>query len=269
MRARPVLAVVVAVAGLAVIAGCGDDNAGVSTGATASDGGVTVDDLDGRTFVSTRVDGYTLASGTQVRLSFQNGSLSVSAGCNTMSGAAAVEDSKLTGADQLASTLMGCPDELAGQDEWLAGFLQAGPVLALDGSELTMTSGGVTITLVDESVADPARPLVGTPWTLDGIVEGQTVSSVPTGVEAPLLQIGEDGIAAISTGCNRGSAAVGTNGSTLSFGPLRLTKMACPPDSAGVEASVVAVLDGDVTFTIDGARLTLTKGEKGLVYRAA
>jgi heat shock protein HslJ len=266
VRARHLVALTLL--GLAVIGGCGTDSAGVSTGSTAAGGDVTADDLDGRTFVSTQVDGYALVSGTAVTLSFQNGTLSASTGCNTMNGAVTIEDSKLR-ADQLASTLIGCPDGLAAQDEWLSGFLQAGPTLALDGSELTMTSGSVTITLVDESVGDPARSLVGSAWTLDGIIEGQTVSSVPTGVEAPFLQIGEDGVAAISTGCNRGSAAVGTNGSTLSFGPLRLTKMACPPDTAGVEGSVVAVIDGDVTFTIEGARLTLTKGEEGLVYRAA
>ena len=31
---------------------------------------------------------------------------------------------------------------------------------------------------------------------------------------------------------------------------------------------MVAVLDGDVTFAIEGAQLTLTKGDQGLVYRA-
>ena len=50
---------------------------------------------------------------------------------------------------------------------------------------------------------------------------------------------------------------------------MRLTKMACNGEPQAVETAVLAVLDGDVTFAIEGAQLTLTKATQGLVYRAA
>jgi heat shock protein HslJ len=154
------------------------------------------------------------------------------------------------------------------QDEWLSSFLSSGPIVDLDDDTLTLGAGSVAMTLLDETVADPARPLVGTMWTLDGIVDAQAASSVPADVEPPTLQIAEEGQAAVFTGCNRGGASVGTNGSTLSFGPMRMTKMACPGSAQAVETAVLAVLSEDTTFVIEGPQLTITKPDQGLMYRA-
>jgi heat shock protein HslJ len=263
---RRSLVLVVAVGILAVAPGCGDDDdSGVDAGEPRS----TAPDVDGRTFVSTDVTGHELVAGSSVSLAFVDGRLVASAGCNTMSGSYELDGDVLRLPEQLMSTMMGCAPDLMAQDEWLSSFLTAGPTLSLDVGDLTLTSGDVAIVAVDESVANPARPMVGTAWTLDTIVEGDVASSVPVGVDAPTFEIGQDGMAAVFTGCNRGSASAGLDGATLSLGPLRLTKMACPGDASAVEADVVAVLDGDVTFAIDGDRLTLTKADRGLVYRAA
>ena len=43
--------------------------------------------LDGRTFLSTGVQGQTLVPGSTIRLSFKDGQLGISAGCNRMGGA--------------------------------------------------------------------------------------------------------------------------------------------------------------------------------------
>jgi len=256
--------------GLCATAGCSDDEPVATGGSSSTTPPTGATDLDGTTFVSTSVAGHDLVAGSAVTLAFAEGRVSARAGCNTMSGTYEA-GAELTVGPDMASTMMGCPDDLAAQDQWLAGFLTSTPALTLDGDTLTLSSGDVTITLVDESSAAVAAPLVGTLWTLDTIIDQttQSASSVPAGVEPPTLQIGDDGMAAVYTGCNRGGAAVGTNGSTLSFGPLRLTRMACVGDGGQVEAAVVAVIDGDVEFTIEGDRLTLTKAQSGLVYRAA
>lgn len=265
------LLVLATVVGLLVAAGCGDGDgeADVGTGSTSSTAARdTSAPLDGRAFVSTSVEGRELVPGSTVTMSFQEGRVSVQAGCNTMTGPYTFDGTTLTVGD-MAGTMMGCEPALMDQDQWLAGYLAAGPAASLEGDTLRLTADGVTVTLVDRTVAEPARPLAGTAWSLETLVEGEAASSVPAGVEPPTMQIGEDGFAAVFTGCNRGRSAVGTNGPTLSFGPLALTRMACPGDAAAVEASVVAVLDGDVTFAIEGDQLTLTKGDRQLVYRAA
>ena len=56
--------------------------------------------LDGRTFLSTDVTGTSLVPGSQVSLTFKDGSINVSGGCNSMSGAYTVTGDRLTtGAD--------------------------------------------------------------------------------------------------------------------------------------------------------------------------
>jgi len=250
-----------------VLAGCGSDGSDVSSSTSQPANEVTVDALDGRSFVSTDVAGHQLVAGSQVRLAFDGDQLRASGGCNSMSGPFAFEGRILEVSD-MASTMMACEPDLMAQDEWLSGFLTSGPIVDLDDDTLTLGAGSVAITLVDETVADPARPLVGTMWVLDGIVATEAVSSVPTDVDPPTLQMAEDGQAAVFTGCNRGGASVGTNGATLSFGPMRMTKMACPGSAQAVETSVLTVLSDDVTFAIDGDQLTLTRGDQGLVYRA-
>ena len=89
-------------------------------------------------------------------------------------------------------TEMGCDPALHDQDEWLSQFLGSDPQIALDGDELTLTSGGVTITLLDREVADPDLPLVGTTWTVTSIISGDAVSTVPDGAEAT-FEFADDG----------------------------------------------------------------------------
>ena len=83
---------------------------------------VTTADLDGSTFESTSVEGHDLVPGSTVRLTFENGSLSANAGCNTMSSSYAVTDGRLAWTGHPMSTMMGCPDDLHGP-----GHLALGP----------------------------------------------------------------------------------------------------------------------------------------------
>lgn len=245
------------------LAACADDGSGSADGAAP-----TTEDLNGRSFVSTEVTGYDLVADTKVRISFEDDRLSASAGCNTLSAGFTIDEGALTLEGQPASTMMGCVDDLATQDGWLTSFLSDDPLAELDGDTLTLISGEVTMKMLDETVADPAKPLTGTAWTLDTIVDGDTASSVPAGVDPPTLQIAEDGEATVFTGCNQGGASVEVTDTTLTFGPMRMTKMACEGDATSVENSVVAVLDGEVDYTIEGLQITLTNGDQGLVYGA-
>lgn len=221
--------------------------------------------LDGRTFLSTAIDGRVLVGGSQVRLTFQGGSVSASAGCNSMSGPYALDGASLV-ARSLATTEMGCDPALMAQDAWLADLL-SGSTIALDGDTLTLARGGVRVTLVDRVVADPDRPLIGTRWILDGIASAGAVSSVPVGVTAAVTF--SDGRVDVDAGCNSGGGAVKVSGARIDFGPIGLTKMACEAPAMAVERAVVAVLAGTATYAIEAGRLTVTNGAGGLIFRAA
>lgn len=221
--------------------------------------------LDGRTFVSTNVQGQRLVPGSAVRMRFQGSQLGISAGCNQMSGAYAITDGRLT-TGQMAMTEMACDEPRMAQDTWVAAFVD-GAAVTLAGDTLTLTDGDVTMTLTDREVADPDRPLEGTRWILDGIVSGDAVSSVPAGVTAVLTIA--NGQMQVEAGCNTGSASVAVTDATLTIGPLGLTKKGCAPAAMAVERAVTSVLSGKVDYTIEADVLTLTTDGVGLTLRAA
>ena len=92
-------------------------------------------DLDGRTFLSVEVTGATLVPQTQVQLSFKDGKVGASAGCNGMGGEYEVGGGTLK-VDSLAMTEMGCDPPRHEQDTWLSQLLTGRPTIQLDGDTL-------------------------------------------------------------------------------------------------------------------------------------
>jgi heat shock protein HslJ len=248
------------------LAACGDDSAGSDGSSDASPAPVTAADLAGRTFVSTSVTGFELIDGTEIRISFEEDHLSASAGCNTVGGAYTVENDLLS-VSEPSATLMACDPKLMTQDDQLIGFLTDDPAISLKDDVLTLTGAEVTVEMREESSGGSGAPLAGTTWTLDSIVDGESASSVPSGVEPPTLEISDAGEASVFTGCNRGGASIEVTDATLTFGPLRLTKMACGDDATAVEATVTSIIDGKVDYSINGDVLTVSKDAQALEYR--
>ena len=174
------------------LAACGDDDSsGSDASSDDSPAPVTAADLAGRTFVSTTVTGFELIDGTAIRISFEEDHLSASAGCNTVGGAYTVENGLLS-VSEPSATLMACDPKLMTQDDQLIGFLTDDPSITVSGDVLTLTGADVTVEMRQDSGEDGA-PLVGTSWTLDSIVDGDTAASVPSGVEPPTLEISDAG----------------------------------------------------------------------------
>jgi len=142
-----VVAAVLAVFVLAA-AGCGDDDDEDSAGASGA--AVTEEDLDGRNFVSTEVEGGNLVSGTEVTLDFDEGGLSVDAGCNQQFGQYEIDGDVLEIA-VMASTMMGCSAALAAQDAAIVDLLTSGPTIALDGGTLTITGDDAALTAEEDN----------------------------------------------------------------------------------------------------------------------
>ena len=241
------------------LAACGSDSDSGSGSAP------TADELAGQAFVSTDVTGYDLVADSEIEIGFAADSISAQAGCNSQNGGYTITDGTLE-VTAMMSTMMACDDALMAQDTWLSEFLTSGPEIALDGETLTLTGSDATITL---ATVQPA-PLEGTTWVGSGTVanEAITVSAV---VPQATMTI-TDGQAQINTGCNTGSASVEITDTTMTFGPMALTLKACDPDLTELETSVVLVLDGEVTYEINGNTLSIRKdgadGEVGLEFTA-
>lgn len=226
--------------------------------------------LDGRAFLSTSVtDGGAdrpLVDGTQIRISFNDGQIGASAGCNTMGGTYRIEDGVLV-FEGGSMTEMGCDEARHAQDDWLIEFLGSRPTITQSGSELQLSSEGTVITLQDAEVADPDLPLTGTTWTVDSIVSGEAVSSVPDGAEATFT-FTDDGRVEVNTGCNQGSGRFEVTNGTLRFVDVAVTEMACEGPGGQLEAAVLPLLGADgLSWAIDARTLTLMAGNQGLMLR--
>ena len=238
-----------ALAGL-TLAACGSDDDNGADSANAP----TADELSGLRFVSSDVTGYDLVEGTEITMAFDDDAVSVNAGCNTLNGGYEITDGAFV-AGQFAMTMMACDEPLMAQDTWLSEFLSASPAISLDGSTLSLTGDETTITL-DE--VEPAG-LVGTTWVVSGTVANEAVTVSAVDSEASMTIT--DDQAQIDTGCNTGSSTVEITDTTITFGPIALTRMACDEELTRLENSVLAVLQGEVTYEIDGDTLSLRSGE--------
>ncbi len=272
---RPPILLAAPFLAVTLFAACGSDEAAsdTSTQPAGTEASVPASDLDldGKTFVSTGVDGHELVADSEIRLTFQDGSISVNAGCNTLVGAYTIEGDTLQ-APVLAMTQMACDPALMDQDTWLSETFSGAPTLAVDGDNLTVAGAdGSTITFLDAAVAEPDLPLEGTRWVVDGLLANEGISTVPIGAEASITIT--DGTAAVEAGCNTGSAGVEITDTTITFGPLALTRMACGPEQTELENAVVAVLSGEVGYTIASdtlqLRTTTDSGEIGLNLTAS
>ena len=256
----PRTALVLVVLPVIVLAACGSD------GDSSSGSSPTANELAGTTFESTDVTGYDLVPDSMITIGFEANDLGATAGCNSMSGAYTIADDTLE-INALAATEMACDDALMAQDLWLNDFLTGSPSIVFDGETLTLSGDDSTITLAARQPAALER----TRWVVTGTIAGGSVSTTPRDTLASMTIT--DGTAAIETGCNMGSSSVAITETTMTFGPMALTRKACPPDETELEQSVTAALVGEVSYEIDGdtllIRTTSTDVEIGLTFTAA
>jgi len=228
-------------------------------------------ELIGRSFTAITLRGRRPVAGSEVAVAFERDRLAVATGCNGLSGGWSIADGRLRTAE-LTQTMIGCEPRVTRQEAWLRELVESAPRIALEGSRLTLArADGSTVVLTERARPGGPPPIVGTRWRLESIVEGAgrggSASSVPAGVEPPTLLLRADGRVDLFAGCNRGGgrARVRDDGFVV-FGPLALTRLACEPDAAAVEAAVTAILDGRVAAGFEGQRLTLAQHGRALVF---
>jgi heat shock protein HslJ len=231
------------------------------------------DALLGRDFVSTSVTENgrprPLVRGTQVQLSFpMAGEFGASAGCNIFAGSVDVQRDRLV-MEVETSTDMACDPARGEQDDWMVQFLSSDPAYVLRGTFLRLQVGSTVIEMADRDVVQPDRPLIGTQWHLTSIVDGDVVSSLPPGTGATVT-FGDGNVGFQIRNCNVGGGDAVIGDTTIEIGMLRQTVMACQQGPAEVEHAVTSVLNGTITYAIDGTVLRLTHPSgRGLIFGAA
>ena len=263
MRTLPVALTLLCAAALSACGNAADGSDGSGAGSTtetsaASTPASPADALWGRTFLSTSVTGSTIPGGGPLEVAFpERGHIAMSAGCNR--GVSSVD--LTTGTVQtgpIATTKMACPGSSSGADEWMTNLFAAHPAWTLTDDSLTLASGEVTVNLVDKNTTEPDRPVIGTTWVVESLISPTAVvTSAALESSAPTLTIGQDGQVTGSTGCNRFRGPVRVGDNTITFGTLATTRTACPDDVTDIDRAVRHVLDGQVTYTVDGATMDL------------
>ena len=257
------------------LAACGSGGSGRRSGGTGSASASAQaspsvraprSELDGQSFVATEVTGtHTIAPNSTITLTFEGGSLSANAGCNTMAGRYTLIGGKLT-APQLASTMMACDDALMAQDTWLAGFLASGPAYTLAGGTLTLSNG--TDTVVLGSAPSGEQVLESTGWRVTDVQTITAQANTMTAVD-PTLSAWmrfRQGEVAFNNSCNLGGGPVEIGDDTLTFGALRSTLIFCDGPSGQLEQTMTAVLQGTTGYSITsggGTRFLRIMSEDG------
>ncbi|WP_409328786.1 META domain-containing protein [Trujillonella humicola] len=210
-----------------------------------------------------------LPRGSAATLVAEPGRLSGTAFCNHYFAGYRLDGDALV-LDPIGQTEMACdPPVMAAESAFLSA-LAAVDRAARDGEALVLTGEGATLHFTRE-VPVPDRDPVGTRWVLDTLVVGELASSVQG---EPRLELAADGTASGSTGCRGWSGPWRRDGDVLTLGPpavedLAVEDVACPPELAGQDEQVIAVLTAGATLAVDGDRLTLTAPDgRGLAYRA-
>lgn len=243
------------------LAACGDQGGVKAT--SAGDASPATYVVTGVTEKGTARD---LVPGTEIRLRFEDGRLTLTAGCNTMIGTYDLDGSRLT-VSALEMTEMGCDRARMDQDTWLGGLF-ARPVQFSPGPDGAIISGDTVLSIADREQVSPDRPLVGTKWLLDTVYQKETASSVPAGVSAYIV-FEADGTVGFYDGCNEGGGPATIEDGRIGFGDLTSTLRGCTVDEVNRVADAFGrVVGGTVAYEIEENSLTLTRGAHGLGFKA-
>ncbi|WP_326629061.1 MULTISPECIES: META domain-containing protein [unclassified Streptomyces] len=176
-------------------------------------------------------------------------------GCNHFTAAVRVDGDTVT-VKPATTTEMGCDKDLQQFERALSSTFSGRLTAAATEKHLTLTTAkGDSIAFTSE----PSAPLIGTTWTVTGLVSGSAASSLPAGAEKKArLSFGKDDSVQGIPGCNQIRGAAKVSGSAITFGRINGTKMMCPDPQMKVERALLAILAGKTTYRIDHRTLTLT-----------
>lgn len=219
---------------------------------------------------SLSVDGKKTAAPADAGFEFDSkGTASARTGCNGVGAKVTVDGDTITVGEKMPSTQMACGEELDAFEKALGDAFEGEIKAKGDNKKLTLTNAaGDTIALSAEKPA----PLVGTGWSVTGLVSGGKTAPLPKDKKGETgkatLTFAKDGTVSGSLGCNSFSAPAKTTDSTITFGAVRMTKKLCPEPGMSLEQDLMKVIKGKVTYEVHHRELTL-KAADGTGFGAA
>jgi heat shock protein HslJ len=205
-----------------------------------------------------------IVAGSRITLKVDGQQAGGSAACNLYGGTITVRGSSVS-ISALSMTEMACQENLMASEAAYLAALPRVTTVARSGSSLVLSGPQVELRFaLVPPVAD--ANLVGTTWILDSLITAEAVSS--TVGERVTLQLNGEGRISASTGCRdvTGSYTVSDGQVQVTLDPYDL--FACAAELGTQDAHILGVLGGAFSIDIDGDRLTLMAGDRGIGYRA-
>lgn len=234
----------------------------------------------GSDFSSTVEGSWELESGTlndqpipildshPITMTLEAAEIGGTAACNGYGGEYRLSGNEFSIEDGLAVTEMACqPQEVMESEQ---KFLEA----LISADEIQLTNAGLVLGGPDaELVFDrlepvPTSDLIGTVWILDGLVQGDAVTSPVAGAEPATLELFDDETFVGSTGCREISGKYQVTGAEVQFTDWGADGE-CSAELQEQDSRVISALEGGFRVEIDRDRMTTwIAGDEGLVYRA-
>ena len=201
--------------------------------------------------------GVPVLEGTSVTLSFvEEGQVSGSAGCNRYGAEVTLDGSSITIGTPFTTRMMCAQEGVMEQEQSYLTALQAATSISVSGGSLTLTGADGTA-LVFSAIS----PLAGTNWAFVSLEEGGVFRTERLADTVVTLAFSAEGAVSGSAGCNRYTTRYTVDGSSITFGPIMSTMMACAPEVMDQEAAFTRALEGASSFTLLDGQLILTTAE--------
>jgi heat shock protein HslJ len=207
-----------------------------------------------------------LVDGHPITMTIEGDTVGGVASCNSYGGSYTLSDGEVT-LSALFQTEMACfPEEtMAAESAYLEALTRATSATASDDS-LTLTGEGVEL-IFEELPPVPTAELTNTVWVLDGLIEGDAVSSVLG--ERATLELFTDGSMIASTGCLLLHGVYNISGAEVTVSDFPAGAECADSALQGQHDHVTTVLGDGFSVAIEGQTLTVTaQGNLGLTYRA-
>lgn len=214
--------------------------------------------------------GTAVVAGSEPTIAFsEDGRISGSTGCNRFFGGYEQAGDALTFSG-VGMTKMACmADGIMAQEMKFASILSGAASFTIDGlGNLVLTGadgiGFVARPLKDSAPGDPAV-LQGASWMVEDINRGGVIDN-----SRLTLTFGTDGRVSGSGGCNSFSGTYSADGSSVSLGPLAMTRRACLGKALNAqETRYTSALTGKLSWAIlaDGALELTGEGGKRVLLR--
>lgn len=194
--------------------------------------------------------------GDSGQLSFEGEKYSATIGCNTMNGSYTLKGNKISFKSG-ATTLMGCPPEIAEAETKLMEDLSEIETIAQEGEVVHLVGGDVLITLKPPV----AQELTGVQWNIASIKEGEGIVSAAID-EGTFLRFEANSTFSGKSACNSVMGDYEAGDGQITFSNLAWTEMACEEDRMTREQSLIETLQNAEVYNIDRNTLNIESADR-------